>query len=81
MTQKEAIALFEERWAEAKCSGCTSVLIHQDKWSILELVLEEAKRSLELRRELIDARMQLREFKAAVGNGHDESSEYGARAA
>lgn len=76
MNRDEAISIFEKRWAEAKRSGCEGVLFEQDKWSLIDMLLNEAKRAQVLRRDLIEARHNLRrldlEGKVEENEGSDE---------
>jgi hypothetical protein len=70
VTRAEGIAIFEQRWEEAKASGCTAVLFEEDKWSLIDMLVEEAKRTQSLRRDLIAAVAKLRMLDAG-----DEVSE------
>jgi hypothetical protein len=60
VTRTEDIEIFEKRWRQAKASGCTAVLFEKDKWPLIDMLLEEAKRSQTLRLELIEAVAKLR---------------------
>ena len=50
---KDALDRFEERWNEAKASGKTAVLFEQDKWNLIDMLLDEAKKTRTMRRQLI----------------------------
>lgn len=63
---------FAERWKEAKESGCEAILFSKEKWFMIDLLLNEAHRSSDLRRELIAARMG---YKRAQNIKADESSD------
>lgn len=63
---------FEERWNEAKESGCTAILFSQDKWSMIDILLKEVRRAERLRRELIASRMRVRNAQRRETKRSDE---------
>jgi hypothetical protein len=66
MNHSDAVALFAARWDQAKKSGCKAVLFEEDKWGLLDAVLEEALKTQSVRRELVVARVELKAIEAAL---------------
>lgn len=50
MRDVDLINAFEERWKEAKASGKTGILFPKEKWFMIDLLLQEAKRSDKMQR-------------------------------
>jgi len=66
MNHSDVVALFAARWDQAKKSGCTAVLFEEDKWPLIDAVLEEALKTQSLRRELVVARVELKALEGAL---------------
>lgn len=59
VNRAEGINIFKQRWEEAKASGCTAVLFEEEKWPLIDMLVEEAGRAHSLRRDLIAAVVEL----------------------
>jgi hypothetical protein len=75
VNRDEALSIFAARWAEATASGCTAVQFPEDKWPLIEMLMEEAKRTQLLRRELIEARAKLHALDLEADEGDNEEDE------
>jgi hypothetical protein len=62
VNRAEGVEIFKQRWEEAKASGCTAVLFEEDKWPLIDMLVEEAVRSQSMRRDLIAAVVELRKL-------------------
>ena len=62
VNRAEGIEIFKQRWEEAKASGCTAVLFEEEKWPLIDMLVDEARRSQSLRRDLIAAVVEIRKL-------------------